>query len=71
MFINLRSFLTDKYLLNHRFYLRVSSATGFYGSLTNYLLVAINIIYFSKVYEGKKNVYLLSILTANQLTDHL
>lgn len=29
------------------------------AALTNYLLVAINIIYFSKVYESKKNVYLL------------
>lgn len=29
------------------------------AALTNYLLVAINIIYFSKVYEGKKNAYLL------------
>lgn len=29
------------------------------AALTNYLLVAINIIYLSKVYEGNKNVYLL------------
>lgn len=58
MFINLRSFLTDKYLLNHRFYVFPVQQV-FMAALTNYLLVAINIIYLSKVYEGKKNVYLL------------